>query len=212
MCYLPSLEQKTSIDHPQPHDGIGGLEIVQPATPAEEEDAEAAQQFGSGGLDDRFLGLDAGVVAGAGAAGGAATFLEVDAGFVVPGGRRIQLHLGQVVLLDVDEVDAVLVVDLRHGEGQRWAHRRFGGAQRRFEVVVAFQRVILRGFLNVLVVVEDRVDVVERRPQDGHTVGNGGVGHVHLLLVGRCVAETLPAQRIDEERRLAEVAIQAVLR
>jgi len=57
---------------------------------------------------------------------------------VVPG-RRVQLYLGLMVLLDIDEVNAALVVDLRDGQRQRRSHRGFGGAQCRFEIIVALQ-------------------------------------------------------------------------
>ena len=49
---LPALLQQRAVDSPQPHDGVGRLQVAQTATTTTEKLAEAEQQLGRRRLDD----------------------------------------------------------------------------------------------------------------------------------------------------------------
>ena len=53
---LPALQQQGSVDCPQPHDGVPGLEMPQPVAASTQELPKTLEQFGGGGLYHRLLG------------------------------------------------------------------------------------------------------------------------------------------------------------
>lgn len=50
--YLPSLQQERAVHRPQPHDGVARLEVAQAVAARVQEQAQALEQLGRGGLDD----------------------------------------------------------------------------------------------------------------------------------------------------------------